>query len=72
MIVLENVSKIFKTEKNKQLNAVNNVSLKIEKGEIYGIIGFSGAGKCRRIYWKIFKKRFHRACYWFWRTGSKN
>ncbi|WP_300755142.1 ATP-binding cassette domain-containing protein [uncultured Brachyspira sp.] len=45
MIILENVSKIFKTEKNKQLNAVNNVSLKIEKGEIYGIIGFSGAGK---------------------------
>ncbi|WP_300366161.1 methionine ABC transporter ATP-binding protein [Brachyspira sp.] len=45
MIVLENVSKIFKTAKNKQLNAVNNVSLKIEKGEIYGIIGFSGAGK---------------------------
>lgn len=45
MIVLENVSKIFKTAKNKQLNAVNNVSLKIEKGQIYGIIGFSGAGK---------------------------
>ena len=45
MIVLENVSKVFKTAKNTQLNAVNNVSLKIEKGEIYGIIGFSGAGK---------------------------
>ncbi len=45
MIILENVSKVFKTAKNKQLNAVNNVSLKIEKGEIYGIIGFSGAGK---------------------------
>ena len=45
MIVLENVSKIFKTAKNKQLNAVNNVSLKINKGQIYGIIGFSGAGK---------------------------
>ena len=45
MIVLENVSKIFKTAKNKQLNAFNNVSLKIDKGEIYGIIGFSGAGK---------------------------
>ncbi|OEJ15823.1 methionine ABC transporter ATP-binding protein [Brachyspira hampsonii] len=45
MIVLENVSKVFKTAKNKQLNAVNNVSLKINKGEIYGIIGFSGAGK---------------------------
>lgn len=45
MIVLENVSKVFKTTKNKQLHAVNNVSLKIEKGQIYGIIGFSGAGK---------------------------
>lgn len=45
MIVLENVSKVFKTEKNKKLNAVNNVSLKIDKGSIYGIIGFSGAGK---------------------------
>ncbi|WP_295153794.1 methionine ABC transporter ATP-binding protein [uncultured Brachyspira sp.] len=45
MIALENVSKIFKTAKNEYLNAVNNVSLKIEKGEIYGIIGFSGAGK---------------------------
>lgn len=45
MIVLENVSKVFKTAKNKQLHAVNNVSLKIEKGQIYGIIGFSGAGK---------------------------
>ena len=42
MIVLENVSKVFKTAKNKQLNAVNDVSLKIGKGEIYGIIGFSG------------------------------
>lgn len=45
MITLENISKVFKTEKNKHLNAVNNVSLNIEKGEIFGIIGFSGAGK---------------------------
>lgn len=45
MIVIENVSKVFTTANNKQLNAVNNVSIKIEDGEIYGIIGFSGAGK---------------------------
>ncbi|WP_157150642.1 methionine ABC transporter ATP-binding protein [Brachyspira sp. SAP_772] len=45
MIVIENVSKIFTTANNKQLNAVNNVSIKIDDGEIYGIIGFSGAGK---------------------------
>ena len=45
MIVIENVSKVFTTSNNKQLNAVNNVSIKIEDGEIYGIIGFSGAGK---------------------------
>ena len=45
MIVIENVSKVFTAANNKQLNAVNNVSIKIEDGEIYGIIGFSGAGK---------------------------
>lgn len=45
MIVLKNVSKVFNTENNKKLNAVNDVSLRIEKGAIYGIIGFSGAGK---------------------------
>lgn len=45
MIVLDKICKVFKTVNNKELNAVNNVSLKIDKGEIYGIIGFSGAGK---------------------------
>ena len=44
MIRLENVSKTFKV-KDKTVTAVDNVSLKISKGEIFGIIGFSGAGK---------------------------
>ncbi|MCR5633077.1 MAG: ATP-binding cassette domain-containing protein [Eubacterium sp.] len=44
MIKLENVTKTFKVKKNI-VTAVNNVSLEIEKGEIFGIIGFSGAGK---------------------------
>ena len=44
MIRLENVSKTF-TDSNKEVHAVNNVSLTISDGDIFGIIGFSGAGK---------------------------
>lgn len=39
-INLKDVSVQFGTNK-----AVNNVNLKIDKGDIYGVIGFSGAGK---------------------------
>ena len=44
MIRLENVSKTF-ADSNKEVHAVNNVSLTINDGDIFGIIGFSGAGK---------------------------
>lgn len=44
MIEFKNVSKIFTIGKRK-VHAVQNVSLKIQRGEIFGIIGFSGAGK---------------------------
>ena len=44
MIKLENVTKTFKVKGNT-VTAVDNVSLDIEKGEVFGIIGFSGAGK---------------------------
>jgi D-methionine transport system ATP-binding protein len=44
MIRFENVSVSF-PQKNGQLHAVNNVSLNIEKGQIYGLVGSSGAGK---------------------------
>ena len=44
MIELVDVSKVFDDGKNK-VQAVNKVSLKVNKSEIYGIIGFSGAGK---------------------------
>lgn len=46
MIELKNVTKTFIPQSAaKEITAVNNVSLKIEKGEIFGIVGASGAGK---------------------------
>lgn len=48
MIKLSNITKIYKT-KNGELTAVDNVNLSIQKGEIYGIIGYSGAGKSTMI-----------------------
>ena len=44
MITLNNVSKTFKTPEG-DLRAVASVSLQIDAGDIFGIIGFSGAGK---------------------------
>lgn len=43
MITLERISKLFKTEA-ATVAAVDDVSLHIKAGEIFGIIGFSGAG----------------------------
>jgi D-methionine transport system ATP-binding protein len=44
MIILENLSKTFMAGAER-VEAVKDVTLKIEQGEIHGIIGFSGAGK---------------------------
>lgn len=44
MIKLKNVSKIY-TTKEKEIKAVEGVSIDISTGDIYGIIGTSGAGK---------------------------
>lgn len=48
MIELKNVSKIFTTKKGK-VEALKSTSLKVGKGEIFGIIGYSGAGKSTLI-----------------------
>lgn len=44
MIEIRNVSKIYET-KNKSVIGVDNVTLTIHKGDIFGIVGYSGAGK---------------------------
>lgn len=44
MVSIENVTVEFKS-KERSFNAVNNISLKIQEGEIFGIVGTSGAGK---------------------------
>jgi len=48
MIELKNVSKVFTTKKGK-VEALKPISLKVEKGEVFGIIGYSGAGKSTLI-----------------------
>lgn len=51
MITLSNVSKLFRTGNGNTdiIHAVNSVNLEINKGEIFGIIGYSGAGKSTLI-----------------------
>ena len=44
MIELKHICKTFDSG-GGEVEALKNVSLTIEKGEIYGIIGMSGAGK---------------------------
>lgn len=41
---LENIDVVFK-QKDRTVTAVKDVTLKIKKGDIYGIVGYSGAGK---------------------------
>lgn len=48
MISLTNVKKIYNS-KNNSVTAVNNINLQINEGEIFGIIGYSGAGKSSLI-----------------------
>lgn len=45
MIKLSHIDVIFKDKHKQPVYAVNDVSVSVDKGEIFGIIGYSGAGK---------------------------
>ncbi|MDR2864711.1 MAG: ATP-binding cassette domain-containing protein [Spirochaetaceae bacterium] len=48
MIQLNNINKVFHTDSGV-VQAVKNVTLSVEEGDICGVIGFSGAGKSTLI-----------------------
>ncbi|EGL16288.1 MULTISPECIES: ATP-binding cassette domain-containing protein [Paenibacillus] len=48
MILVENLTKSYKSASGP-VTALENINLRIQKGDIFGIIGFSGAGKSTLI-----------------------
>ncbi|GGC76025.1 methionine import ATP-binding protein MetN 1 [Thalassobacillus devorans] len=44
MISIEQLCKVYQT-KDRKIIGVDNVTMTVEKGEIFGIVGYSGAGK---------------------------
>ncbi|OCA87653.1 phosphate ABC transporter ATP-binding protein [Bacillus sp. FJAT-27225] len=48
MIEFQQVKKVYDSGGN-QVTALNGIDLKVDKGEIFGVIGFSGAGKSSLI-----------------------
>ena len=54
MIKLKNIVKTYDTP-NGSVHALKDINLEIKRGEIYGIIGLSGAGKSSLIN-AIFKR----------------
>ena len=45
MIFLDNIAKQYQNQDNTWFSAVRATTLRIEKGEIFGLMGYSGAGK---------------------------
>lgn len=49
MLLLEDVHKIYGKKNQKQVAALQGINLAVNKGEIFGVVGFSGAGKSTLI-----------------------
>ncbi len=48
LIEFKNVSKVFESN-DKKIHALNDINIVVEKGDVFGVIGFSGAGKSTLI-----------------------
>lgn len=49
MLLLDDVHKVYGKNKEKQVVALKGINLSVDKGEIFGVVGFSGAGKSTLI-----------------------
>ncbi|MEK3887781.1 methionine ABC transporter ATP-binding protein [Bacillus sp. FSL K6-3431] len=49
MLQLDDVYKVFGKKKEKRVEALKGINLSVNKGEIFGVVGFSGAGKSTLI-----------------------
>lgn len=49
MLILNDVHKVYGKKKEKKVTALQGINLSVEKGEIFGVVGFSGAGKSTLI-----------------------
>ena len=45
VIIVQNLRKVYRLAKGKELEAIKEISFAVEKGEIFGILGPNGAGK---------------------------
>ncbi len=45
VISVKNLNKIYSKKNNKPINAINNLNLDVQEGEIMGLLGPNGAGK---------------------------
>ncbi len=49
MLVLEGIQKIYGEDSDNPVEALKDINLKVKKGEIFGVVGYSGAGKSSLI-----------------------
>ena len=61
VIEILNVEKVFKNKKS-EVHALRNVSLKVEKGDVFGIVGYSGAGKSTLLTTRSEERRVGKEC----------